>query len=168
MPKHPSPGKIKTHMIYTVWEAAEVLGLHRQTVLRWIKSKKLKADCSFKPWLIQGLDLKTFLKVRRTNGKRPSKINEIYCLPCRAPKEPAGKMAEYSQKTATTGTLAGICPDCNRLIHRFIKRDQLPKIQLHLDVTYTKANARIVGPALPPVTVNLMDKELSHGKAQSL
>lgn len=167
MPKHPSPGRVKTHLVYNVWEAADLLGLHRQTVLRWIKIEQLPIDSSSKPWLIQGRDLKAFLRSRRKSRKRPCKFNEIYCLPCHSAKEPAGKMVEYSQKTLTTGTLAGICPDCTRLIHRFIKRDQLTKIQLHLDVTYSKAKPRIVEPTIPPVRINITDKELPNGKVQS-
>ena len=59
MPRMPSPNRIKTHYVYTVWEAAQALGRHRQTVIRWIKDKGLVADRSKVPWLIQGKDLKT-------------------------------------------------------------------------------------------------------------
>jgi putative transposase len=33
MPRLPSPNRIKTHYVYTVWEAAQALGRHRQTVI---------------------------------------------------------------------------------------------------------------------------------------
>ncbi len=41
MRRLPSPNLIKTHYVYTVWEAAQALGRHRQTVVRWIKDKGL-------------------------------------------------------------------------------------------------------------------------------
>ena len=53
MPKHPSPQRVKRHQIYTVWEAADAVGVHRQTVIRWIKDKGLSADMSRRPWLIE-------------------------------------------------------------------------------------------------------------------
>ena len=49
MPKHPSPHRVKRHQIYTVWEAADAVGVHRQTVIRWIKEKGLPADTSRRP-----------------------------------------------------------------------------------------------------------------------
>jgi len=65
MARLPSPNIIKMHNIYTVWEAAEALGMHRQTILRWINDKGLIADKSSKPWLIDGKCLKAFLGLRR-------------------------------------------------------------------------------------------------------
>ncbi len=38
MPKKPDPRKIKSHRVYTCEEAAIALGIHKQTVIRWIKS----------------------------------------------------------------------------------------------------------------------------------
>ena len=69
MPKHPSPQRVKRHQIYTVWEAANVVGVHRQTVIRWIKDKGLSADMSQRPWLIEGREFKAFLEERRSRGK---------------------------------------------------------------------------------------------------
>lgn len=48
-----SAHRIKTHQIYSVWEAANALGKHRQTVIRWIKTGGLVADTTQKPWLIR-------------------------------------------------------------------------------------------------------------------
>ena len=44
MSRYASPNKIKAHRIYTVWEAAEALDKHRQTIIRWINDKGLTAD----------------------------------------------------------------------------------------------------------------------------
>ena len=68
MPKKPSPNLIKKHRVYTPWEASNALGVHRQTVLRWIKGKGLVADKAGTPWLIKGYDLKSFLGERRAAG----------------------------------------------------------------------------------------------------
>ncbi len=42
MPKNPSPQRVKRHQIYTVWEAADAVGVHRQTVIRWIKDNRVR------------------------------------------------------------------------------------------------------------------------------
>lgn len=69
MARLPSPNKIKTHQVYTVWEAAQALGRHRQTVIRWVKNDGLIADRTRVPWLIRGEDLKQFLGHRRAKSK---------------------------------------------------------------------------------------------------
>lgn len=81
MPRLPSANRIKTHYVYTVWEAAQALGRHRQTVIRWIKDKGLVADRSKVPWLILGKDLKQFLGHRRAKPK-----NQIGVAPSLLPR----------------------------------------------------------------------------------
>ena len=64
MPRRPSPSRIKTHRVYTPWEAADALGFHRQTVRRWIKDKGLPAEPLGPP--AQPLD-----SLRQVIGLRP-------------------------------------------------------------------------------------------------
>ncbi len=109
MPKKPSPNLIKRHRIYTVWEAAKALHLHRQTVIRWIKGQGLNADTSGRPWLIKGSDLKVFLGERRSLGKCKLALHQLYCLPCHAPQTPDGLLADYRHRTDQTGNLMGLC-----------------------------------------------------------
>ena len=163
MPKKPSPNRIKTHRVYTVWEAAIALDLHRQTIVRWIKSGNLDADCSRRPWLIEGRDLKSFLRDRRQVGKVRLKPGEVYCLPCRQAQIPEGRIADFRMKTATTGVIMGICPDCDRLMNRIIRRSQLDQFRAVLDVTVQKAVAGIVGEDSPRVTVPFEEARQSHG-----
>ncbi len=166
MPKHPSPQRVKRHQIYTVWEAANAVGVHRQTVIRWIKDKGLSADTSQRPWLIEGKALKAFLEERRTRGKCRLRPDQIFCLPCRGPKNPDGRMVDFHLKTSTTGTLIGICPDCGRLMHRIIRRADLGQIRAQLDVTISKAVPRLVGPDVPLETVTFKQEAQTHGKTQ--
>lgn len=166
MPKHPSLQRIKRHRVYTVFEIADALGIHRQTVIRWISDKGLMADKSQRPWLVEGDVLKHFLEARRSLGKRPLRPGQIYCLPCRAAKTPDGKMADYRAKTATTGTLIGICPDCDRLIHRIIRRCDLELFRAQLDITIAKASPRLVQTGEPLATVIFRQEAATHVKAQ--
>jgi hypothetical protein len=60
------------------------------------------------------------------------------CLPCRAPKEPAGNMAEYVPLSGTRGNLRGICSTCGRLIHRMVSHAKIEAIRGKMDVTFTE------------------------------
>lgn len=135
---------VKTHRIYTVWEAADTLGSHRQSVLRWIKSKKLKADQSSRPWLILGADLKAFLGQRSPRGKRKLPLHHIKCFGCKTPQEPDGKIADYTPQTHLTGRLTGLCPSCGAVMCKIISRSNLPAIEAKLEVTLQRASPRLV------------------------
>ncbi|MCI4664945.1 MAG: helix-turn-helix domain-containing protein [Neomegalonema sp.] len=134
MPKRASHRRVRRHAVYTVAEAAEATEVCRQTVVRWIADRGLPADRSMRPWLIRGADLKRFLDERRRGARRPLSAGEIYCLPCRAAKRPAMGVADYRRKTETSGVLVGLCPDCERLIHRVVRRDNLRRVAGDLDV----------------------------------
>ena len=85
---------------------------------------------------------------------------------CSSDLNPAGRMADFHLKTPTTGTLIGICPDCGRLMHRFIRRADLDQIRAQLDVTISKAVPRLVGPDEPLETVTFKQEAQTHGKTQ--
>jgi len=146
----PSPNRIKTHYVYTVWESAQALGRHRQTIIRWIKDNGLIADRSKVPWLIKGSDLKTFLGHRRAKSKTKLDLHHLFCLGCKTPQEPDGKFAEYKQATPTTGMLKAICPGCGSIINKVVRRADLEAIRAKIEVTVQQANPRLVSlPALP-------------------
>ena len=166
MPRLPSPSRIKTHYVYTVWEAAQALGRHRQTIIRWIKDKGLVADRNKLPWLIQGKDLKQFLVHRRAKSKTKLALHHLFCLGCRAPQEPDGKFAEYTQTSSTTGMLKALCPACGSILNKVVRRADLEAIQAKVEVTVQQANPRLV--SLPePLSNDTSAKEAqTNGKAQ--
>lgn len=135
MPRRPMHYRVKSHQIYTVGEAADTVGVHRKTVARWIHCGDLPADTSRKPWLIRGAELKTWLINRREATRSKLRPGEIYCLPCRAPKRPALNAADYRPRTARSGILVGLCPDCECLIHRIVRRADLDRVAAGLEVT---------------------------------
>ena len=137
MPKRPRHHRVQTHAIYTVAEAADVSGVCRQTVIRWIKEHGLPASMERKPWLIRGCDLKPWLIARRGASRRKLGPGEIYCLPCRRPQRPDGDAVDFRARNSGTGMLIGICPACNRMMHRVVRRDHLDLIASDLDVAHT-------------------------------
>jgi len=52
-------------------------------------------------------------------------------------------MAECIAVGEATGTLQGICPDCDRMIYRRVNPQKLDMVRGELDVTVTQARPRI-------------------------
>jgi Helix-turn-helix domain len=140
--RRPNYRLVKINRSYTVEEAARRLGTHKNTVRAWVKAGLPTCD-SKRPTLILGRDLAAYLKARRAKNKRPCQPGEIYCVRCRAPKQPAANMADFQPITASLGDLIGICPDCDGMIYRHASRAKLPEIRGKLDIRFTKAERRV-------------------------
>src|SRR5260221_14441531 len=91
--RHPNPRLVKVHRNYSVEEIARLFGLHKNTVRNWLKQGLPIID-DRRPILIIGRELSVFLKERRQKTKQACGPGRIFCIACRAPKVPAGKMAE--------------------------------------------------------------------------
>jgi hypothetical protein len=148
--RHPNPRRAKIHRSYSVEEIARLFKVHKNTVRAWLR-QGLEAIDAQRPIVVRGEEIRRFLSDRRTRAKRPSGPGRIYCLPCRAPKVPALNMAECVVTGHTTGTLHGICPDCNRMIYRHINPQKIGAVRGGLDVTFTQAEARIEETTKPNV-----------------
>jgi hypothetical protein len=146
----PNPRRVKVHRSYTVDDTARLFGCHRNTIRHWQK-QGLKPIDGRRPVVFEGLTLVTFLEARRGARRRCLKPGEIYCLPCRAPREPAGNMAEYVPVTDARGNLRGICPTCDRLMHRIVSRARIEGVRGNLNVTFTEPSPRIRETSLPSV-----------------
>jgi hypothetical protein len=140
--RHPNARLAKIHYSYSVEEMARRFNVHKNTVRNWIKQGLEPIDGQ-RPTVVRGEEIRRFLGERRARAKRPSGPGRIYCLPCREPKVPAGKMAECVTTGDTTGTLQGICPDCGRMIYRRVNPQNLDAVSGDLDVTITQAQPRI-------------------------
>jgi hypothetical protein len=140
--RHPNPRLVKLHRSYAVEQIARLFDVHKNTVRAWVKQGLQPIDGQ-RPALFHGPVLVAFLQRRRESAKQPCPPGHIYCLPCRAPKAPAGNMAEFVPVTDTTGNLRGICPDCDRLIHRRVNQAKIEAIQGNLEITFADAPPRI-------------------------
>lgn len=167
MAKRPSPSRIKTHNIYTPAEAADVLGVHKQTVRRWISHHGLPADKTRKPWLIDGVDLKAFLGHRKQKRRRKLELHQCFCLGCKEPREPYGKLADYAHQTPTSGMLTALCPSCGCLMHKVISRVSLEAIRAKIEITIQRADPRLVSPKDAPSNVPFEKEREFDVKTQS-
>ncbi len=152
--RHPNHLHVKTLRTYSVEEVADLYGVHKNTVLNWKKSGLAPID-NKKPMLFRGDTLAAFLKAKRIKNKKPCKPGEIYCVRCRAPKVPAGDMAEYQPVTATVGNLLAICPDCELMMNRRISFSKLELFRRQMDITLPQALQHIVESNQPTVNSDL-------------
>ena len=140
--RHPNHRLVKTHRTYTVEEIASLFHVHRNTVREWVKRGLPTCD-DRRPMLILGPELAAFLQARRLKNRQTCSPGEIYCVRCRAPRAPAGNMADYQPKTASLGNLIGICPRCDCMMNRRVNPSKLEQIRGPLDITLPQALSRI-------------------------
>ena len=136
--RRPNHRFVKIHRSYTVEEAARVFGIHKNTVRAWIDAG-LPVCKDMRPHLILGRELAAFLQSRRAKKKRPCSLGEMYCFRCRAPRIPAGGMADFVPKTDVLGTLVGICPECSTMMYQRASAAKLPAIRAKLDIAIMEA-----------------------------
>jgi hypothetical protein len=156
--RHPNPHLVKIHRSYTVEEIAHLFDIHKNTVRAWLKAG-LPALDERRPKLIHGQDLITFLQARRAKNKRTCQPGEMYCLRCRAPKLPAGDMADYVPDTETLGTLKGFCPDCEAMMNRRVSTAKLELVRGKLDIRFTKAQEQLSNTPEPNVNSDFRQGE---------
>jgi len=154
MRKSPNHRLAKIHRCYAVENVARLFGVHKNTVRQWIKDGLPTID-DRRPILILGRELAAFLQARRARGKRPCRPDQMYCFPCRAPKFPAGDMAEYVPTTEKVGNLTAICPDCGSMMHRLVSRAQLEDFFGKMDITFSQALRRLSEISQPSVNSDL-------------
>ena len=140
--RHPNPRLAKIHRNYTVDEIANLYAIHKNTVRAWVKNGLPTSD-DRRPSLILGRDLMAYLQAKRIKNKQTCQPGQIYCVRCRAPKAPAGDMAEYQPLTTTLGNLVGICPSCNAMMYRRVNLMKLTQVSANLDLTLPQVLSHI-------------------------
>src|SRR5262245_48417858 len=110
--------------------------MHKNSVRQWFKGGLTAID-DCRPMLVLGRELLRFLKERRQKTKQRCGPGRIFCIACRAPKVPAGNMAEFVLAASGAGNLRGICPDCDRLIYRRVNAAKIDAVRGDLEITFT-------------------------------
>lgn len=152
--RHPNYRLVKTHRPHTVEEAADLFGVHKNTVREWVKAGLPVSD-NKRPMLILGSDLADFLKARRLKNKRTCLPGQIYCVRCRAPKFPAGDMAEFRPITEKVGNLTAICPDCNCIMNRHVSLPKLGSDFQKIDISFSQVLKQLSNSTQPTVNSDL-------------
>jgi hypothetical protein len=146
--RHPNPRRLKIHRSYTVEQLVAALKVHKNTIRRWAKDGLRPID-DRRPTMFRGIDAADFVRNRRQAAKRPCRPGEIYCLKCRAPRIPAGLVADLNIKSTAIGWLEAICPTCGRMLYRRVNPARIDAVRGNLEITVRQAKERIVEPAAP-------------------
>jgi hypothetical protein len=152
--RHPNHRHVKIHRSYTVEEIASLFTTHKNTVRAWVKAGLPTCDDK-RPLLILGHELIAFLQARRVKNKQTCQPGEIYCVRCRAPKFPAGDMADYQPVTDKFGNLTAICPDCNSIMNRRVSLAKLGQVQGRMDIAFPQALRRLSESSQPTLNSDL-------------
>ncbi len=131
--KRPSGQNLKSHRSYTTGELATVLRVSRGTIHNWMRSG-LEPIEGGKPLLFLGRVVKGFLSDYRQRHRSPCGPDEIYCLGCRKPQQPAGGLADLRHNSRGALVLSGICPSCEAMMFRVVAQRDVPDIKQILDV----------------------------------
>lgn len=137
-----NPNLAKLHRNYTVEEIASLYGVHKNAVRTWIKSGLTVCDAR-RPILILGRDLREFLQLRRDARKQRCGPQELYCMSCRSPRQPAEGMVEFLPMTQTTGRLIALCPVCTTMMNRYVRIQSPDVMRACVDARVSAAHQHI-------------------------
>jgi hypothetical protein len=159
--RHPNHRLVKIHRSYTVDAVATLFGTHRNTVREWLRKGLATVD-QRRPLLIHGSDLVAFLKKRRAANKSPCRPGQIYCVRCRAPRDPVGFRAIYQSLTASGGNLVGVCSTCGTRMHRRVSLAKLDAVKGDLCVSIPEALQHIDERPQPSVNSDFRQDTADH------
>lgn len=158
--KRPSGRQVKTHRCYTVAEAAQALGVARVTVRRYLKDGLPCLDDE-RPLLILGKELKAFLNEKRKR-KQSCRIDECYCMSCKAPRKPAFQEVEFHPTKGGRGNMRALCNVCSAVMHKVVSAEGLKALRAILTVTNVQAETRLIDGNPPRITDHFKKEPETH------
>ena len=118
--------RVKMHRSYTHEQLADVAGVTIGTVRRWQKAG-LPCLTDTRPFLVQGSDFKLFHAEKLAGAKTKLQPFEVYCLGCKEPRIPQSGLVDFEPMDEARVRIMAICPTCERMARRIIRRRDLPK-----------------------------------------
>lgn len=127
MRNRPNYRAAKIHRTYTISEAAELLGVHRNTIRRWIKKDGLKKVDDLNPSIIAGVELVRFGAARKSI-KYPCQLTEAFCFRCREPRKAAFASCEVAGVTDKGCNVRLLCETCATVMHKVVAWRKMPSL----------------------------------------
>lgn len=109
--RKPDMRRVRPTKTYTLPEVAKALDRSVGTVRTWIR-EGLPALDHARPTLVDGKELKEWLKVRWATRKSTCKAHELYCFSCRAPRTPCIGSVFLLPRNAKLLLITGNCSQC--------------------------------------------------------
>ena len=154
---------IRRDFCYRVDEVAELYGLHRQAVRRWLRDELRRIDDQ-RPVLIHGGDLIAFLDARQSKRKQACASGEIYCCRCKSPQRPRQNLVSVIFQNDTHLMLLAKCDTCGTRMNQFGSVRKLDQYRSTF-IIQTTQGARIKGRSEPVVMCHL-DEEKKNAQLQ--
>ena len=143
----PDPRRAKIHYSYDVAELARLYGAHRNTIRSWFRAG-LETFRAGGKTLALGSAVRDFLEKRQASRRTPLRPGWLYCMRCRAARQPTGGMAELVQASDTTANVRALCA-CGALMHRRVSLARLDAAGF--DHLGTRPDPDLVDSAAPSV-----------------
>jgi hypothetical protein len=119
--------QVKRTCSYDSADIAKLFGIHRNTVLHWLKDGLAAID-DRRPIVVHGTVLKAFVTERQQARRQKCAPGELFCFRCRAPRRAWGDMADLTVRTEKIANLTALCSVCETATHKSIRRADVPKI----------------------------------------
>ena len=103
------------------------LGLHAQTVRKWIKNG-LKTIDAGKPALVYGYDLIAYLKKSNNSNKCKTSFDEMYCMGCQDARPIFRNTVSIEQKSQFL-KVQGACRECKGPMFKSYKLTDFPALK---------------------------------------
>ena len=139
--------RIRERHAYSVDEVTELLGVHKNTVRQWLR-RGLSAMDKTRPILIHGSELKRFLLNRRLLAKAPCEAHEFYCLKCRAPRTPWGRVVDVTIRSQRLFNTHAICEICDTGMYK--AAGQVKLVEMLKTLCIQQVQPRHIIETLPP------------------
>ena len=157
----PNPRLAKSRMTYNVAEIAELYDCHRNTVRNWLRLGLETID-EHRPALVKGNALNAFHASRRAAGKRPCGPAQLYCAPCRQPREPAGEVAECVEINPKIWKISATCPACGARMTQRVGARRLAEFRERVHLAMTPPQAQIEEAPVSSVNCDFKDKAVTQ------
>jgi len=126
--RQPNVSLIQTSRSYTIREVAKRLDRQVETVRDWIQ-EGLPVLPGTTPRLIDGAELKEWLKARQAKRKKACGPGKLFCCKCCEPRSPDPTTVETEPTVmAATTLIRGKCQVCGTSMHQARKTADLPCI----------------------------------------
>lgn len=103
------------------------VGLHAQTVRKWIKNGLNTIDTG-KPVLVYGYDLIAYLKKNNASNKCKTAFGEMYCMGCQDARPIFRNKIAVEQKSQFL-KVQGICRECKKSMFKNYKLSNFPVLR---------------------------------------
>lgn len=158
--RHFDVRRIKSELTYTPSEIERALGVHKNTVLKWLRDGLKRIDTE-RPYLVYGQELVNFLRQKQQNRHQTCLPHEMFCVKCQKPQFVLNNAVDieiYNQKQLI---IRGICVTCQTKVNKLGSVNRLESYKKTFIVQTLQD--RHIGESQNTSTICNKDKEQKNG-----